>query len=95
MKDISNIVNTAMACQKNEYCTNCPVRRGCFVRKNFYCSTEEFVEQCKQTNIQVMATAISMGYSPEKAISECAGVSNAISKKRDREIKEHPTYSYE
>lgn len=95
MEEIFNIINTAMACQKNEYCTNCPVRKGCFIREYFYCSTEEYVERCKQVNIQVMATAISMGYSPERAISECAEVSNEISKKRDREIKEHPTYSYE
>ncbi len=93
MEIIFNIINRALACKENEYCTNCPIRIGCSRREDFYCDTKEFIEERKQANIQVIAILISRGYSKEEAISKCAKMSDGIYKKRDRELEEHPIYS--
>lgn len=91
---MKNNVNVA-DCEKQAFCTGCPSRKGCGIRKSFY-HKQDYEKERKKTNIAVIAELIMMGgWDTDTIIVECDKVLNAIDRKRERELKEHPTYSYE
>lgn len=79
-------------CVAQEYCTNCPSRKVCILRYNFY-SEEKFMEKLKIANFVTAYHAIHAGHDFYSIAVGVNDAFNAFKKKRSQELKEHPTYS--
>lgn len=90
MTDMKNLV----VCSFQEYCTDCPVRKGCTRRMLYY--KEEYLEILKIANISTirfLCTYQKMDFLT--AISMIDKFCKDDDKKRQRELELHPTYSPE
>lgn len=79
-------------CLKHATCTNCPVRKNCMMRKLFY-SPEQFEQTISITNSQTFALSIAKGMSHELALYGIRKCQTEMFKRRDEELKLHPTFS--
>ncbi len=81
-------------CIQQEYCTNCPARIGCLIRELFY-SEEKYIRLMQASaSIGNMFWAF-LGASSEKIHCAENTFQAILSKKRQKELELHPTYSHD
>ena len=85
---------SAQVCSNCEYCTDCPKRKDCAIRKIFY-SESEYLKWRKE--VIYSASALSSLIFPGSLYYEVSEVSRIevriMDKRRDKELMLHPTYS--
>lgn len=81
-----------MLCMQHEFCTDCPLRANCKERVIFY-NEEQFLEHLEESN-RITDEFLALTGMPEKiALLSKLIFIEMISKKRNKELEEHPTYS--
>lgn len=79
-----------MFCTAQKYCTDCPTRSECEIRRKFY--LDSFSSLNDLTYEIIIHSPKFKEFSPE-FIAECAAfVHQTFEEKRKEELKQHPTY---
>ncbi len=77
-----------ITCVKNDYCSNCPLRVGCKIRHGFYSSNDiEYETYIQLAEIYALAKL----HAPKDIAAEAA---DHLRKKRERELRTNPHFSY-
>ncbi len=85
-------INDAKLCSKQEYCTDCPIRKRCPNRPAFY-HLKKFINILEDSKSAFLFISTIIGddlFSSYELANECW---KTIWKKRNREVSLHPEYS--
>lgn len=83
----------AKTCMLNDYCTDCPYRKDCSIRKLFY--SDDFHTSLSKMSATADSILLRFGYSHSTTFFAHSQFREEINKKREREMELHPTYSIE
>lgn len=84
-------MHSKIICKQQEYCTDCPARKNCNIRKDFY--KKSFKQIVENACIDACMIGIRDGIPSYRVFSSATDSANKIYKKQNEELSLHPTYS--
>ena len=90
---MKNSMEKAIICSRQQYCTDCLIRKGCGKRITFY-NEKQFFEELTQTSVLGNIHLTKEGVHSDMINTANVLFIEGIIKKRHKELQEHPTYSY-
>ena len=81
-----------MLCYQQEYCTNCPIRKGCQQRKSFY-DEDLFNKIMEESNELILFAAYFLYIDAQITFDIIIELNEAMKKKQNEELKQHSSYS--
>ena len=89
-----NPIEIAENCSKNQYCTSCPSRGECPIRRNFYNETK-YNFSSGISDALTLSRCLSDGVSYEQSSLILHSIHKRMYEKRQRELEMYPEYSPE
>ena len=81
-----------LLCMVQEYCTACPIRKTCISRIDFY-NEKRFLKNLEEANKLADERLLMAGIPKDIVVLSNTIFTEMITKKRDKELQEHPIYS--
>lgn len=90
--DINLDSKAADVCIQHEFCTDCPARIGCSIRRSFY-DDEKYHKSAQTSGIATLQYAASRGIAFLDAAEQMKKTAITMNSKRKHELEQYPTYS--